>query len=233
LSILKRRVFAARLFAERLRSPNFVRIDYSLLFFCRSYGIEGELLTPAECGEKWGAGDPGLLATEDLAGGVWLPMDGSASPTDLTAALLKGARKGGAQTRERVRVDEVLTRSNALTGEREATGVKTACGAQVSCDVLVLCGGQWSRQFGAKAGVTVPLHSAEHFYVITNEVEGITGDTPVLRDPDGLIYAREWGGGHAEVPDLFCIMCFAFVSCPHCCISLYWETFPSTALTIA
>ena len=92
----------------------------------------------------------------------------TASPTDLTAALLKRCSKRGCpDPRAAVRVDEVLTRSNALTGEREATGVKTACGAQVSCDVLVLCGGQWSRQFGAKAGVTVPLHSAEHFYVIT------------------------------------------------------------------
>ena len=55
------------------------------------------------------------------------------------------------------------------------------------------------------------------------------GDTPVLRDLTVLSMPVGWG--HAEVPDLFCIMLRLLLS--HCCISLYWETFPSTALTIA
>jgi len=47
----------------------------------------------------------------------------------------------------------------------------------------------------ATTGVNVPLHSAEHWYSITKPIEGVTLDLPVLRDPDSLTYAREWGGG--------------------------------------
>ncbi len=44
-------------------------------------------------------------------------------------------------------------------------------------------------------GVDVPLHSAEHFYIATETIEGVTPDLPVLRDPDGHIYFKEETGG--------------------------------------
>jgi 4-methylaminobutanoate oxidase (formaldehyde-forming) len=61
--------------------------------------------------------------------------------------------------------------------------------------VLVNCAGQWARQFGQLAGVTVPLYSAEHFYVVTERIDGVTPDLPVIRDPDGFIYYKEEVGG--------------------------------------
>ena len=45
------------------------------------------------------------------------------------------------------------------------------------------------------AGVTVPLHSAEHFYVVTEPIDGVHPDLPVLRDPDGWTYFKEEVGG--------------------------------------
>eukprot|EP00998_Keelungia_sp_KM082_P007743 NODE_392_length_2007_cov_61.223936_g385_i0.p1 GENE.NODE_392_length_2007_cov_61.223936_g385_i0~~NODE_392_length_2007_cov_61.223936_g385_i0.p1 ORF type:complete len:658 (-),score=168.95 NODE_392_length_2007_cov_61.223936_g385_i0:34-1899(-) len=62
-------------------------------------------------------------------------------------------------------------------------------------DTLVLCGGQWTRQLAAKIGVTVPLHSAEHYYITTTPMPNVTLDLPVLRDPDAYLYVREWGMG--------------------------------------
>ena len=44
-------------------------------------------------------------------------------------------------------------------------------------------------------GVHVPLHSAEHFYVVTEQIEGVHRDLPILRDPDGYTYIREEVGG--------------------------------------
>eukprot|EP00941_MAST-03F_sp_MAST-3F-sp1_P005550 g5550.t1 len=176
---------------------NVARTDERMTLFKRqlakaqSYGIEVELLSPEECGEKWGHGN--LMNIEDLKGGVWIPGDGVGSPSDLTAALLKGAKLNGAVCKERVRVEEFL--SSSKDGTPCVHGVRTACGKDIACDIVVLCGGQWSRQVGARAGVNVPLHSAEHFYVITDEIEGVDRNLPTLRDPDGLIYVREWGGG--------------------------------------
>ena len=45
------------------------------------------------------------------------------------------------------------------------------------------------------AGVNVPLYSAEHFYIVTKPIAGVTPDLPVIRDPDGFIYYKEEVGG--------------------------------------
>lgn len=60
---------------------------------------------------------------------------------------------------------------------------------------MVNCGGQWARKIGGLCGVNVPLHSAEHFYIVTKDVAGVHADMPLMRDPDGYTYFREWGGG--------------------------------------
>ncbi len=65
----------------------------------------------------------------------------------------------------------------------------------MTCDTLVNCGGQWAREFGRLAGVNVPLYSAEHFYVVTKPIPGVTPALPVIRDPDGFIYYKEEVGG--------------------------------------
>ena len=60
---------------------------------------------------------------------------------------------------------------------------------------MVNCAGQWAKQVGAMCGVTVPLHSAEHFYVVTDQIDGVHPDLPILRDPDGYTYFKEEVGG--------------------------------------
>ena len=41
----------------------------------------------------------------------------------------------------------------------------------------------------------MPLHSAEHFYVVTETIDGVHPDLPILRDPDGYTYFKEEVGG--------------------------------------
>jgi 4-methylaminobutanoate oxidase (formaldehyde-forming) len=149
----------------------------------RSFGVEAHLVSPAEAGKLWP-----LMRTDDLAGAVWLPGDGKANPTDLTQSLARGARNGGAKIIEGVKVTGFDIRKDRVHG------VKTDQG-DVACEVVVNCGGQWARQIGKLAGVTVPLFSAEHFYIVTRKIPGVTPDLPVLRDPDGYIYYKEEVGG--------------------------------------
>ncbi|QNN54271.1 GcvT family protein [Nocardioides mesophilus] len=148
-----------------------------------AFGLDCELLTPAEALGKWP-----VMAVDDLVGAIWLPGDGKANPTDLTLSLAKGARLGGAVIAERTRVVGVLTRDG------RACGVRTDRG-DVEAEVVVNCAGQWAKQVGALAGVSVPLHSAEHFYVVTDQIEGVHPDLPVMRDPDGYTYFKEEVGG--------------------------------------
>jgi glycine cleavage system aminomethyltransferase T/glycine/D-amino acid oxidase-like deaminating enzyme len=149
----------------------------------QAFGIDCELISAREAAEYYP-----LLRTDDLAGALWLPGDGRADPVDLTAALARGARQRGAMIRERVRVTGILSRDGRVTGVRTEAG-------DVEADVVVNCAGQWAKQVGALAGVTVPLHSAEHFYVVTEQIPGVQPGLPVLRDPDGYTYFKEEVGG--------------------------------------
>jgi glycine cleavage system aminomethyltransferase T/glycine/D-amino acid oxidase-like deaminating enzyme len=149
----------------------------------QAYGIECELISADQAAERYP-----LLRTDDLVGALWLPGDGRADPVDLTAALARGARRRGAVIRERVRVTAILSRDGRVTGVRTGSG-------DVEAEVVVNCAGQWAKQVGAMAGVTVPLHSAEHFYVVTEQIAGVHPWLPVLRDPDGYTYFKEETGG--------------------------------------
>ncbi len=148
-----------------------------------AYDLECELLTAGEAGERYP-----LLETDDLLGGIWLPGDGTANPTDLTQALARGARQRGATVIEHVRVLHVVVKDGAITGVRTDLG-------DIEADVVVNCAGQWAHQLAAAIGVAVPLHSAEHFYVVTDQIEGVRPDLPILRDPDGYTYFKEEVGG--------------------------------------
>ncbi|MEO6471084.1 MAG: FAD-dependent oxidoreductase [Aeromicrobium sp.] len=148
-----------------------------------AFDLECELLSPEEALERYP-----LMAVDDLAGAIWLPGDGTANPTDLTQALARGARMRGATVVEHVRVTEVLIKDGAVTGVRTDKG-------EIEAEIVVNCAGQWANHLAAGIGVTVPLHSAEHFYVVTDQIPGMTSNLPILRDPDGYTYFKEEVGG--------------------------------------
>lgn len=148
-----------------------------------AYDLDCELLTPAEAYERYP-----IIRTDDLVGGIWLPADGKANPTDLTMALAKGARQRGATVVEHVRVLDVLTDGPRVRGVRTDAG-------DIEAEIVVNCAGQWAKAIGAMAGVNVPLYSAEHFYVVTEAIDGVHPDLPILRDPDGYTYFKEEVGG--------------------------------------
>ena len=153
----------------------------------QAFGLQARMLTPGEAGERYP-----VMETGDLAGAIWLPDDGKANPADLTYALAKGARNRGVTIRERTRVTGILTADGA--GGRAVTGVRTPDG-DIQAEIVVNCAGQWAKQVADWCGVTVPLHSCEHFYVVTDQIDGIHRDLPVLRDPDGWTYFKEEVGG--------------------------------------
>jgi len=149
----------------------------------RSFGMEMHLISPEEVKRMWP-----LMETSDLIGASWLPTDGQASPSDITQSLAKGARMHGAKLFEKVRVTGFVMDGNRITAVETNQG-------RIQCEKVVNCGGQWARQIGAMAGVSVPLHPVKHQYIVTEKIEGLSSDAPTIRDPDRRTYFKEEVGG--------------------------------------
>ncbi|HMT13956.1 MAG TPA: FAD-binding oxidoreductase, partial [Aestuariivirga sp.] len=113
----------------------------------RSFGMEMHLISPAEVKKMWP-----LMHVEDLVGASWLPTDGQASPSDITQSLAKGARMHGARLIEGARVEGFVMARGRITAVRTNLG-------EISTEKVVNCAGQWARQLGAMAGVSVPLQA--------------------------------------------------------------------------
>jgi glycine cleavage system T protein len=149
----------------------------------RCFGVDIDVITPREAGRRWP-----LMRADDLVGALWLPRDGRTNPIDTTRALARGAQQNGATIIEDTAVIGIHRRNGAVTGVATTKG-------DVSCEAIVNCAGMWARRVGQMAGVVVPLHASEHFYIVTDPLPGVIPDLPVLRDTDGYIYVREEVGG--------------------------------------
>ena len=128
------------------------------------------------------------MNAEDVIGAVWSPDDGRVSPSDLCAALVKGARARGTRIHEDTAVTGILTETGWITAVETSRGT-------VRCDAIALCTGLWSRKVAAMAGVEVPVWPCEHFYLLTEPIDGIEGNVPSLSDHDGHLYVRDDSGG--------------------------------------
>ena len=148
----------------------------------RAFGVEIDEIPTDEIARLY----PGLNV-EDAVGGVWLPKDGQGDPVNITQALAKGAKMRGANIIQGVKVTGVTIENG------KAVGVETEDG-NIRADFVVNCGGMWAREVGAMAGVAVPLHACEHFYIVTEGIEGLQSNLPVLRVPDECAYYKEDAG---------------------------------------
>ena len=151
--------------------------------FNRHCGVDVHEISAREVGELFP-----LARTDDILAGFYVKEDGRVDPVDATMALAKGAKLLGATIFEGVPVTGISQHRGAVTG------VVTPFGT-IEAEFVVNCTGAWGREVGALAGVTVPLQAAEHYYLLTAEIAGVSNQWPVLEDPGSYGYFREEGGG--------------------------------------
>jgi len=152
----------------------------------RAFGVEVEEISPDEVKAKYEH-----LNIDGVTGGVWLPLDGQGDPANIALALAKGARQRGASVIERTKAVGVTREGRRITGvqwenEKGENGT-------ITCDHVVNCGGMWGREVGEMLNTRVPLHACEHFYIVSEAIEGLT-QMPVLRVPDEHAYYKEDAG---------------------------------------
>jgi 4-methylaminobutanoate oxidase (formaldehyde-forming) len=128
-----------------------------------------------------------LLRTDDLVGALYLPDDGVTSPVDTTMALAKGATARGAKIIEGVAVERLEEQNGRVVGAHTEHGY-------IEAETVVLASGIWTRQLAATIGVNVPLQACEHFYIVTEPIDGMTTGVPTVRDPGNYTYFKEETG---------------------------------------
>ncbi len=145
-------------------------------------GVDTEIIDLDRASELWP-----LMRTDDLVGVLHIPRDGQTSPVDTTMALAKGAKMRGARLVEGVSVTQLKEANGRVTGVITEQG-------EIETDTVVLATGMWTRHLAAQIGVNVPLQACEHFYIVTEPMEGMEIGTPTLRDPGNHTYFKEETG---------------------------------------
>ena len=152
----------------------------------RAFGVDVEEITPDEVKAKYPH-----LNTSDVIAGVYLDKDGQGDPANIALALAKGARQRGAVVQERTKVTGVARAGKRITGVDWANEAGES--GHIACEMVVNCAGMWGHEVGRMLGVNVPLQACEHFYIVSEPIEGLT-QLPVLRVPDECAYYKEDAG---------------------------------------
>jgi dimethylglycine dehydrogenase len=153
-------------------------------------GVTVEFLTPQQVKELWP-----LCNVEGLVGAIHHPEDGYVQPADVTQAMARGARAGGA---------EIYRQTTVVGIERTRSGewlIRTDKG-DIACEHVVSATGNFARRTGAMVGLDVPVIPVEHQFIVTEPHPAIVErhkqglpEMGVLRESDGSWYMREEAGG--------------------------------------
>jgi len=188
---------------------------YRQASMARAFDVLVEEISPTDVKERYPH-----LNIEDVTGAVYLEKDGQGDPANIALALAKGARQNGATVIEGVKVTGISKKDGRVTGvswERDSKAGDDSDQGTIAADYVVNCAGMWGHEIGRMAGVNVPLQACEHFYIVSESIEGLT-QLPVLRVPDECAYYKEDAGkmllgafepvskpwGMNGIPDDFC-----------------------------
>jgi glycine cleavage system aminomethyltransferase T/glycine/D-amino acid oxidase-like deaminating enzyme len=150
--------------------------------WAKTFGLPLELISAREAQRMFPP-----MSTDGVLGAAYLPTDGYIDPSQLTFAMVEGARRRGAEVYEETRVSGI---------ELEDGGVHSVVTdkGEIATELVVNAGGMFAPEIGRMAGVNVPLIPFAHEYLITRP-SGLPLDMPTMRDPSLLVYYRPESGG--------------------------------------
>ena len=159
---------------------------YRQAAMARAFGVDVEEISPAEVKAKYEH-----LNIDGVTGGVWLPLDGQGDPANIALALAKGARQMGAQVFEQTKAMGVTREGRRITSVQWEN--QNGESGTIDCENVINCGGMWGHEVGRMLSINVPLQACEHFYIVSEAIEGLS-QMPVLRVPDECAYYKEDAG---------------------------------------
>jgi glycine cleavage system aminomethyltransferase T/glycine/D-amino acid oxidase-like deaminating enzyme len=150
--------------------------------WAKTFGLPLELVSAGEAQRLFPP-----MATDGVLGAAYLPTDGYVDPSQLTFALVAGARSRGAEINTQTRVTGIRVERGRVAGVVTDRG-------EIEAPVVVNAGGIFAREIGALAGVDVPVVPMAHEYLVTRP-SGLPSDLATMRDPSLLVYFRGESGG--------------------------------------
>ena len=150
--------------------------------WAKTFGLPLELVSAQEAQRMFPP-----MSTDGVLGAAFLPTDGYIDPSQLTFALVEGARRRGAEICEDTRVTGIEVSSGRVRNVITDKG-------DIETELVVNAGGMFAPEIGRLAGVNVPLIPMAHEYLITKP-SGLPLDMPTMRDPSLLVYYRPESGG--------------------------------------
>lgn len=145
-------------------------------------GLECEILSPAEIGERWP-----IINTDGLRGGLYIPNEGFVDPASVANGMAAGAKAKGVEINRRTRV-------TAVTELPDGSWLVATDRGDIACEILVNAAGMWAPRIGRMAGVELPIAPLQHHMIVTgpiDEVKALPTELPVIRDVDGSFYVRQ------------------------------------------
>jgi 4-methylaminobutanoate oxidase (formaldehyde-forming) len=150
--------------------------------WAKTFGLPLELVSAHEAQRMFPP-----MSTDGVLGAAFLPTDGYIDPSQLTFALVEGARRRGAEICEDTRVTGIEVRDGRVRRVITERG-------DIETELVVDAGGMFAPEIGRMVGVNVPLIPMAHEYLITKP-SGLPLDMPTMRDPSLLVYYRPESGG--------------------------------------
>ena len=148
----------------------------------KGMGVDFEVLDAEECARR----HP-LIATHDLRGALWDPLDGDIDPAQLCQALARRARKAGARVKR-------FTPVTGLTQTPDDHWIVHTPEEDYTCEVIVNAGGYRCNEIAAMMGGELPVASMEHQYLLTEPIGDIAAldfRVPLIRCPTDDFYSRQ------------------------------------------
>lgn len=144
--------------------------------------IESEILDREQIEALWPT-----IEVDDVRSGLLLPSNGQVNAMDVATALSKGARARGGQVFEDCRVDSLDIQHGRVRAVFTERGT-------IATDRVLIAAGMWSHHFAKAHGMTVPLHAAEHFYIVTEPVDWLAREQVILNIAEERTYWKEDAG---------------------------------------
>jgi 4-methylaminobutanoate oxidase (formaldehyde-forming) len=119
---------------------------------------------------------------------LYTPGDVYFEPSHVASGYAGAAGKLGATLLPHTTVTRVRLRDGAVQGVETDRG-------PIDAPIVVDAAGAWARQVAARAGIHVPMVPTRHQVLITEPIEGVRAELPIVRIMDAAVYVRPcWGG---------------------------------------